>query len=295
LEREMNIDVKSTLKKYNLHPVKSLGQNFLNDASVLERIADTADLSKGDLVLEVGPGLGSLTVKLAEKAGLVVAVELDKKLIAVLNESTRDFSNIKIIQGDILKLNVDKVLREAIDEKEGKFSHERTKIVANLPYYITTPVIMKLLQSGLKFDSMVFMVQKEVADRMTAKPGGKDYGSLSVAVQYYSKASVAFRVPPSFFIPQPDVDSCVVKLVIHETPPVKLNDEKLFFRVVKASFGQRRKTLLNALNNSGFFDLTKEEIKEILNENGFNENVRGEALSIEEFARLSNSISERCR
>jgi len=286
----MNINIRSTLKNFNLHPTKSLGQNFLNDNGILARIAETAGLSKGDLVLEIGPGLGSLTVHLAEKAGLVVAAEIDKKLIPALEANVQGYSNIKIIQGDILKLNVDKVLKEAVAEKEGEFSHEGTKIVANLPYYITTPVVMKLLESSLSVDTMVFMVQKEVADRMIAKPGGKEYGALSVAVQYHSNASIAFGVPPSSFIPQPDVDSCVVKLDIYKTTPVELYDEKLFFRVVKAAFGQRRKTLVNALNNSGFFRLTKEEIKTILDENGLDENVRGETLSIHKFAGLANSI-----
>ncbi len=291
----MNVDVRSTLKKFNLHPTKSLGQNFLNDTGILKRIVEAAGLSKGDLVLEIGPGLGSLTVRLADKAGLVVAVEIDKKLIPALNANIQDYLNIKIIQDDILKLDVDKVLKEAIAEREGEFSHTSTKIVANLPYYITTPVVMKLLEGGLTVETMVFMVQKEVADRMIAKPGGKDYGALSVAVQYYSNASIAIKVPPSSFIPQPDVDSCVVKLDIYKTPPVKLHDKKLFFRVVKAAFGQRRKTLVNALNNSGFFNLTKDEIKKIFDENGFDENLRGETLSIGEFARLSNSIYEKGR
>lgn len=289
----MNIDAKSILRKFKLHPTKSLGQNFLNDIGILTGIAQSAELSKGDIVLEIGPGLGSLTVQLADAAGLVVAVEIDKKLIPALNANLKDYSNIKIIQGDILKLDVDKVLKEVIAEREGEFTHTGSKIVANLPYYITTPVVMKLLESDLEVETMVFMVQKEVADRMTAKPGGKDYGALSAAVQYYSGASIVIDVPPSSFIPQPDVDSCVVKLDIYKTPPVELHDSKLFFRVVKAAFGQRRKTLVNALFNSGFFNLTKEEIKKIFDENGFDENLRGETLSIEEFARLSNSIYKR--
>lgn len=289
----MNIDTRSTLKKFNLHPTKSLGQNFLTDKDILMGIAEAAELTKDDLVLEIGPGLGSLTAELAEFAGIVVAVEIDKRLIPALNENLKDYSNVNIINSDILKLNVVEELSAAVAAKSGSFSPAVLKIVANLPYYITTPVVMKLLESGIRAKAMIFMVQKEVADRMRAKPGGKDYGALSVAVQYYSRPSVVMEVPSNSFIPQPDVESTVVKLDIYDKPPVDLKDKELFFRVVKAAFGQRRKTLVNALHNAGYFSLNKEEIKEMLAKTGIDENQRGETLSIMQFAQLSNFIFER--
>lgn len=285
----MYIDTKNTLKKFRLQPAKSLGQNFLTDGSILMKIAEAAEISKEDLVLEVGPGLGSLTVYLAERAGMVVAVEIDKRLIPVLKETLKDFSNIEVIHGDILRLNIREELEAAAAGNSG-FTPVSLKIVANLPYYITTPVVMALLESGLKVKTMVFMVQKEVADRMRADPGGKDYGSLSVAVQYYSRPSIVLNVPPHSFVPQPDVDSAVIRLDVYEKPPVSLRDTALFFRVVKAAFGQRRKTLVNALHNAGSFNLDKERIKELLAKGGIGENQRGETLSIAQFAQLSNDI-----
>ena len=292
MELTMNIDTRHTLKKFNLRPTKALGQNFLNDEDVLMDIAYSAELTRDDLVLEIGPGLGNLTIQLAEAAGMVVAVEIDKRLIPALKENLKAYTNVDIIHGDILKLNVTDALSAAVAVKNGEFSPTALKIVANLPYYITTPVVMKLLESGIKAKMMVFMVQKEVADRMKANPGGKDYGALSVAVQYYSKPSVVLEVPPSSFIPQPDVDSSVVKLDIYEHPPVDLHDQDLFFRVVKAAFGQRRKTLVNALNNAGYLNISKEEIKEMLRKANIGENQRGETLSIAQFAQLANYIFE---
>jgi len=292
MERIMNIDTRSAIKKFGLHPTKSLGQNFLTDVNILEGIAEAANITKDDLVLEVGPGLGSLTAELAERAGMVAAVEIDRRLIQVLKDTLKDYSNIEIIHGDILKINVQDELAAVIAAKGGKWSPEALKIVANLPYYITTPVVMALLESGMRVKTMVFMVQKEVADRMRADPGGKEYGALSVAVQYYSKPSVVMEVPPSSFIPQPDVDSTVIKLDVYEKPPVELLEKDLFFRVVKAAFGQRRKTLVNALNNAGCFNLGKEQIKGLLAKTGIGENQRGETLSIEQFAQLSNDIYE---
>ena len=289
----MSIDTRNTLKKFNLRPTKSLGQNFLTDSNILMGIAEASELTKEDLVLEIGPGLGSLTAELAESAGMVVAVEIDKRLIPALNENLKEYSNINIINADIMKLNVAQELAAIVAAKGGGFSNAALKIVANLPYYITTPVVMKLLESGIEAKTMVFMVQKEVADRMKAKPGGKEYGALSVAVQYYSNPSVVMEVPPHSFIPQPDVDSNVVKLDIYSKPPVDLHDSELFFRVVKAAFGQRRKTLVNALNNAGYFSIDKEEIKKILINIGLDENQRGETLSLEQFAQLSNLIFER--
>ena len=288
----MNIDTKKVLKKYNLHPTKSLGQNFLTDDSILNAISNAAELTKEDLVLEVGPGLGSLTAELAEAAGMLVAVEIDKRLIPILKENLKDYANIHIINGDILQLDVSKELAAAVEELDGSFKPAALKIVANLPYYITTPVIMKLLESGIKASTMVFMVQKEVADRMQADPGGKEYGALSVAVQYYSRPTVVMEVPPCSFIPQPEVDSTVIRLELYDKPPVELHDSSLFFRVVKAAFGQRRKTLVNALNNAGQFNMSKEEIKAALGHTGIDENRRGETLSLEQFAQLSNYIFE---
>lgn len=284
----MHMDTRSILKKYGIRPTKSLGQNFLTDEGILKRIAATAELTGDDLVLEIGPGLGSLTAQLAESAGRVLAVEIDRHLIPALNEILKNYSNIHIIHADILRIDAEAELKPYLKDENGR--DRKLKIVANLPYYITTPVIMKLLESGLKAKTMVFMVQKEVADRMRADPGGKDYGSLSVAVQYYSKPSVVFEVPPHSFIPQPDVYSSVIKLDIYDKAPVDLKDRELFFRLVKAAFGQRRKTLANALNNARFFGLDKEEIKRVLSAADIGENQRGETLSIEQFARLSNLI-----
>lgn len=289
-EKQMQIDTRSTLKKFNLHPTKSLGQNFLTDAGILQGIAAAAKLDRNDLVLEIGPGLGSLTAELAEGAGMVAAVEIDRRLLPVLKENLKAYGNVRVIHGDILELDVEKELDAVVTGREDGFRPSALKVVANLPYYITTPVIMKLLESGLKAKSMVFMVQKEVADRMKAKPGGKDYGALSVSVQYYSKPEIVLEVPPHSFIPQPDVDSTVIRLELYDTPPVDLKNQALFFRVVKAAFGQRRKTLVNALHNAGICNMDKEGIKTLLAEIGIDENRRGETLSIEQFAQLSNRI-----
>lgn len=280
----MSVDVNMTLRKFNLSPSKSLGQNFLIDQGILKSIVQAAELTKEDVVLEIGPGLGSLTAELAESAGSVLAVEIDKRLVPILKETLKDYDNIRIINADILQLDP--------AAEFGDVSPGRLKIVANLPYYITTPVIMKLLESGIKAKTMVLMVQKEVADRMKASPGGKDYGALSVAVQYYSKPSVVQEVPPQSFIPKPEVYSSVIKLELYDKPPVGLYDEMLFFRLVKAAFGQRRKTLVNALNNAGYFCLDKEEIKGMLEKTGIGEKQRGETLSLEQFAQLANLIFE---
>lgn len=284
------MDARSLLKKLNIQPVKSLGQNFLTDTEILEEIAAAAELTANDTVLEIGPGLGSLTSVLAEKAGRVVAVEIDKRLVPILHDILIGYSNIHIINADILKIDVQKELQPYMSETGG--TGQGLKVVANLPYYITTPVIMKLLESGLRAECMVFMVQKEVAERMAAGPGGKDYGALSVAVQYYSRPSVVMEVHPHSFVPQPEVDSCVVKLELYKTPPVDVLDRDLFFKVVKASFGQRRKTLVNALNNAAYLGCGKEQIRAMLDKLGINENQRGETLTIRQFADLSNLIYE---
>lgn len=286
----MNINTKDSIKKFNIRPTKSLGQNFLTDNNIIKRIVETADVNSNDLVIEIGPGLGGMTSELAARAGMVIAVEIDKHLIPVLNENLRDFTNVLILNKDILKVDINTDILEMSGLKKSGFKPTGFKVVANLPYYITTPVIMKLLEGDLFADLMVFMVQKEVGDRIAAKPGGKEYGALSVAVQYYSKPSKAFDVPPQCFIPKPDVDSSVVKFDIYKTPPVPLQNKELFFKIVRASFGQRRKTLVNALYNSGYFNADKDKIKDILKNVGIGENQRGETLTIMQFAELSNFI-----
>lgn len=288
----MSINIVSTIKKFNLRPTKALGQNFLANQEILKSVVQAAELTKEDTVLEIGPGLGNMTAELAEKAGYVVAVEIDKRLLPILRENLKDYENIQIINADILQMDPAKELTNLWDSHQGDGSPGNLKIVANLPYYITTPVIMKLLESRIKAKTMVFMVQKEVADRMKAAPGGKDYGALSVAVQYYSKPSVIMEVPPDSFIPAPEVYSSVIRLELYDEPPVDISDEKLFFKLVKAAFGQRRKTLVNAINNAGYFGIGKEEIKGILEKAGIGEKQRGETLSLEQFALLSNLIFE---
>jgi 16S rRNA (adenine1518-N6/adenine1519-N6)-dimethyltransferase len=286
----MNISTKDAIKKFNIRPSKSLGQNFLTDNNIIKRIVDAADVNDNDLVIEIGPGLGGMTSELAARAGRVMAVEIDKHLIPVLNENLKNFTNVHILNKDILKVDINADLLELPELKQTGFKPSGFKVIANLPYYITTPVIMKLLEGEIFADMMVFMVQKEVADRIAAKPGGKEYGALSVAVQYYSKPAKVFDVPPQCFIPQPGVDSSVVKFDILKTPPVPLEDKELFFRIVRASFGQRRKTLVNALYNSGYFNADKDKIKDFLRNVGIGENQRGETLTIMQFAELSNFI-----
>lgn len=285
------IDTRTTLKKFNIRPAKSLGQNFLTDNSVITRIVDAADVGKKDLVIEIGPGLGSMTAELAVRAGTVVAVEIDRQLLSALRENLKAFNNVIILNKDIMKVNIEADILGMQELKASGFKPDNIKIVANLPYYITTPVIMKLLEQELPLECMVFMVQTEVADRMAADPGGKEYGALSVAVQYYSRPQKLFSVSPHFFIPQPGVESSVIRLEIYKTPPVQLNDKGIFFKTVKAAFGQRRKTLVNALGNSGYFDKSKEDIKEILKNLGIDENQRGETLTLEQFSRLSNKLA----
>ncbi len=278
----MEHNTREIVKKYNIRLTKSLGQNFLADENVVRRIVDAAGVGENDLVVEIGPGIGSMTCELARRAKKVIAVEIDKHLISALQDNLKEFSNVKIINMDIMDVNIKELLDK---EHQGSI-----KVVANLPYYITTPIIMKLLEKENDFDQMVFMIQKEVARRIVAKPGGKDYGALSVAVQYYSNPVKVFDVAPHCFIPQPDVDSTVIRLEIYKTPPVILLDKDIFFKVVRASFGQRRKTMINALYNSGNFNKTKEELKGILKELDINENARGETLSINKFAQLANLL-----
>jgi 16S rRNA (adenine1518-N6/adenine1519-N6)-dimethyltransferase len=275
-------NTKDLLKQFDFRMSKRLGQNFLIDKNILDEIIEGAELTKDDYVLEIGPGMGSMTQKLCESAGKVIAVEIDKKLIPVLSVTLAEYDNITVVNGDILKLDLKEVLRE-------HFGDKKAKVIANLPYYITTPIIMKLLEEKLDLQSITIMVQKEVGDRIKAAPGSKVYGALSVAVQYYAKPSQILFVPPESFIPQPEVDSIVLKLDILSQPAVEVESESLFFRVVKASFGQRRKTLLNALT-AGNFGLSKEQVKEVLKSVDIDENRRGETLSLQEFANIANKL-----
>ena len=273
--------VRHLMEKHNLQFHKKFGQNFLTDASVVDRIAENSGAG-GGLVLEIGPGIGTLTQKLCQIAGRVVAVEIDKGLIRVLAETLSDFDNVKVIHGDILKINLQNLV---LDEFAGQPVH----ITANLPYYITTPIIMNVLESGIPFADITVMVQKEVAQRMCAGPGTKAYGALSIAVQFYTDPQILFTVPPHCFVPQPDVDSTVIRLVPkQEKPPV--SDREKFFRIVSAAFSQRRKTLINALSNSGQFQMPKEEIAALLQRLGIGASVRGETLNIADFCQICEEI-----
>ncbi len=271
---------KEILREHNLHLKKSLGQNFLVDDSILDKIVTTANLGSEDKVIEIGPGIGALTERLAQVAKKVVAVELDDRLIPVLKKSLADYNNVEIIHGDALKVDFNQLIA-------GDY-----KVVANLPYYITTPIIMRLLEEDFNVNEIVVMVQKEVAERMVAEPGGKDYGVLSIGVQYYTKAKIAFNVPPSVFIPQPKVDSAVVSLDVADKQVVDVLNEKLFFKVVKASFHQRRKMIRNSLKKSPYLNLEKDEVRQVLEEAGIDSRKRAEKISIEEFAKLTNSIGQ---
>lgn len=273
----------AVLQKYNFNFQKKFGQNFLIDIHVLDKIIDKAHITGEDFVLEIGPGIGTMTQYLCERAREVTAVEIDSHLIPILEETLGKYSNIEIIHGDILKLDIAKL---ALEKNGGR----PIKVVANLPYYITTPIIMGLFESRIPMDSITVMVQKEVAERMQALPGSKDYGALTLAVQYYAKAEIVANVPPNCFIPRPKVGSAVIRLNRHEAPPVEVEDEKFMFKVIRASFNQRRKTLANGLNNAGDIHLGKDEIKKCVQELGVSETIRGEALTLEQFARLSNII-----
>ena len=273
------------LKKYGFSFRKRYGQNFLIDSHVLSKIISAAELTKEDHVLEIGPGIGTLTEALSEAARDVTAVEIDETLIPILADTLSACKNVTVVQGDVMKFDVDAFVRE-------KCGGKRVKVVANLPYYITTPIIMELLSKGAPIDSVTVMVQKEVADRMSASPGTKEYGALSLAVQYYAEPYLAANVPKNCFMPRPDVDSAVVRLTRRETPPCRVSDENLFFAVIRASFNARRKTLVNGLRNAEFPEFTKEEIEESVAAAGCGPNVRGETLSIDEFAAVSNRLFE---
>ena len=270
------------LQKYNFAFQKRFGQNFLIDTHVLEKIIEASKITKDDFVLEIGPGIGTMTQYLAEAAREVVAVEIDKTLIPILeNDTLKDWDNVTVINEDILKVDIAALAQE-------KNGGKPIKVVANLPYYITTPIIMGLFENHVPIKSITVMVQKEVADRMQVGPGTKDYGALSLAVQYYAKPYIVANVPPNCFMPRPKVGSAVIRLERHEHPPVEVRDEKLMFRVIRASFNQRRKTLANGLKNSPEIDFSKEEIEGAIEKLGKGASVRGEALTLAEFAQLAN-------
>ena len=273
------------LQKYDFVFQKKFGQNFLIDTHVLEKIIKAANVTEDDFVLEIGTGIGTMTQYLASAARQVFAVEIDKALIPILEDTLKDYSNVTILNEDILKVNIRKLAEEYNDGKP-------IKVVANLPYYITTPIIMGLFEEQVPIESITVMVQKEVADRMQVGPGTKDYGALSLAVQYYASPYIVANVPPNCFMPRPKVGSAVIRLTRHEEPPVQVSDAKLMFRIIRASFNQRRKTLANGLANSAELHFNKEEIQKALSDCGFAPGIRGEALSLQDFAKLSNRFSE---
>lgn len=275
----------AVLQRYNFNFQKKFGQNFLIDGHVIEKIIAAAGIGKEDVVLEIGPGIGTLTQRLCEAAGDVVAVEIDRNLIPILTGDTcKDYANLQIISGDIMKTDIPELLRP--------FGKRPVKVVANLPYYITTPILMKLLEDRLPIESITVMVQKEVAERMETGPGTKDYGALSLAVQYYSEPYLAANVPANCFMPRPNVGSAVIRLTIHEEPPVQVKDEKHMFALIRASFNQRRKTLVNGIGNAAELPYSKEQVAAALTKLGMSETVRGEALTLADFAALSDALQE---
>ena len=273
----------AVLQKYNFTFQKKYGQNFLIDSHVLEKIMDAAEIGKDDCVVEIGPGIGTMTQYLAERAGEVVAVEIDKNLIPILTETLADYKNVSIINEDILKVDLNRI----VEEKNGG---RPVKIVANLPYYITTPIIMGLFENHVPVKSITVMVKKEVSDRMQVGPGTKDYGALSLAVQYYAKPEIVAIVPPNCFIPRPNVASAVIRLTCHEKKPVEVKDEKGMFALIRASFNQRRKTLANSLSNAQNLSLTREQVTEALESMQLSPTIRGEALTLEQFAALADIL-----
>lgn len=273
--------IRSLMKKYGFKFSKSLGQNFLKDENIVNEIISYSDLNEDDIVIEVGPGIGVMTENIAKKVKKVIAIEIDKNLIPILNETLKNYNNVEIINEDVLKVNLNEL-------KETYFPNIKPKIIANLPYYITTPIIMNFLESNFDFQSMVVMMQKEVAERITSKPGNKIYGTISVAVQYYATPILVLTVPKESFVPQPKINSAVLKLVPHDSCLTKVMDHKLFLKTIKGAFSTRRKTLLNSLSNV----FNKDAAKKALELSGINPNKRGETLSVEEFARLSNAFSK---
>lgn len=273
----------AVLQKHHFNIQKKYGQNFLIDPKVLDRIISAAEITEEDCVLEIGPGLGTMTQRLAEHARRVVAVEIDKNLIPILEENLSGYENVEIINEDILKMDIGRMA----EEKNGG---RPIKVAANLPYYITTPIVMRLLEGGVPLQSVTVMVQKEVAQRMQASPGTKDYGALSLAVQYYARPEVVANVPPNCFIPRPGVGSCVIRLTKYGHPPVDAGDVTFMFALIRASFNQRRKTLVNSLTGAAGLHLTREQVLEALERTGLPEQVRGEALTLEEFAALGRNL-----
>ncbi len=274
----------AVLQKYHFNFQKKFGQNFLIDPHVLDKIIGAAGITKDDMVLEIGPGIGTMTQYLSCAARRVVAVEIDQNLIPILEDTLQGFDNVEVINEDVLKLDLAKLAQEKNDGKP-------LKVVANLPYYITTPIIMGLFENQVPVSSITVMVQKEVADRMQAGPGTKDYGALSLAVQYYVSPYIAANVPPNCFMPRPKVGSAVICLTRYQKPPIQVEDEKLMFRIIRASFNQRRKTLANGMKNSPELDYTKEQIEGAILSTGQKVNVRGEALTLEEFAQIANYLT----
>ena len=272
------------IQKYEFDFQKKFGQNFLIDGRVLEKIMDAADISGDDFVLEIGPGIGTMTQYLAERARAVMAVEIDRNLIPILSETLKEYDNVSVLNADILKVDLTKVAEE---KNEGR----PIKVVANLPYYITTPIIMGLFESHVPVENITVMVQKEVAERMQAGPGTKDYGALSLAVQYYAEPYIAANVPPNCFMPRPKVGSAVIRLTRHKNPPVQADNEKLLFQLIRASFNQRRKTLQNGIKNYSGLNFSKEEVAQALEQMGVSPTIRGEALTLEQFAQLSNLLN----
>lgn len=271
------------IQKYEFMFQKKFGQNFLIDTHVLEKIISAAGITKNDCVLEIGPGIGTMTQYLAENAGHVVAVEIDRNLIPILKETLADYDNVTVINEDILRVDIKALAEEYNGGKP-------IKVVANLPYYITTPIIMGLFESGVPIDNITVMVQKEVADRMKEGPGSKDYGALSLAVQYYAEPEIVANVPPNCFIPRPNVGSAVIRLTRHKEMPVEVKDPALMFKIIRASFNQRRKTLQNGLGNAPELPYTKEQIAAAIAEMGLTPTIRGEALSLAQFAQLSDIL-----
>lgn len=278
----------AVLQKYNFNFQKKYGQNFLIDTHVLEKIIRESGITKDDLVLEIGPGIGTMTQYLAENAREVVAVEIDKNLIPILSDTLSAYDNVTVINEDILKVDINKIAEE-------KNNGKSIKVVANLPYYITTPIIMGLFESHVPLESITIMVQKEVADRMQVGPGTKDYGALSLAVQYYAKPEIVANVPPNCFMPRPNVGSAVIRLTKYEEPPVFVESEEFMFSLIRATFNQRRKTLVNAIGNAPNLNVSKEMVAEVLSEMGESATVRGETFILEKFAEFSNLIQKKMR
>lgn len=280
----------AVLDKYDFVFRKKYGQNFLVDTHMLEKIVDCAQLTKEDCVLEIGPGIGTMTQYLAERAGKVIAVEIDGDLIPILKDTLSAYDNVTIIHQDILKVDLNQLVKEHIAGKGEEVKYKSVKVVANLPYYITTPIIMNLLEKKVPLDNITIMVQKEVAERMRVGPGTKDYGALSLAVQYYAKPEVMVNVPPECFMPRPKVASTVIRLTLYAEPPIKVSDPEYMFRLIRASFNQRRKTLANGLSNDGSLHLTRETVTEALRQMNLSETVRGETLTLEQFGILAEKL-----